>query len=433
MDTRRIAQGAAAAAAARAKVGGHACMQLQLFPMHPQPQAVTGTLSCSCHLQAPWLQGQKALAGQQLPHDTAQTAFGDGGRRLLEEQKALAVTIGFGDLIGCTTSHHTVATGPYYCSTHRPMAARRVVVTGATGLLGRRLCAVLREKSFAVTAVSRDPSRAQDSGLAADQFVGWEEPEVSAPPAEALAGAHAVVHLLGETVNPGFGGRWTEAKKASIMSSRVLSTRNLVQGLKAAGKDGPSALICGSAIGWYGERGSDELGEDEPAGHDFLAEVSVNWEREALAAEQLGVRVARLRTGIVMSPEGGALAEMLLPSKLGFGGPLGGGAQYWSWIGPDDIVQVIVFLLENDSCSGAFNGTAPQPITQAEFAKVLGAQTSWHGMAPIPLPGFVLSMILGEFSSELLSSKRVLPTRLLEAGFEFQHPDWKSCCENLMK
>jgi uncharacterized protein (TIGR01777 family) len=250
-----------------------------------------------------------------------------------------------------------------------------------------------------------------------------------------------VVHLLGETVNPGFGGRWTEAKKASIMSSRVLSTRNLVRGLKGAvGAEGQRpALICGSAIGWYGERGSDELSEAEPANggrpveDDFLAEVSVNWEREAEAAERLGVRVTRLRTGIVMHPSGGALAEMMLPSKMGVGGPLGGGAQYWSWVGLEDIVHAIVFLIENESCSGAYNGTAPHPITQAEFAKELGAQTAWHGMAFMPLPAFALSMILGEFSSELLSSKRVLPTRLQEAGFKFLHPTWKGCCEDLLK
>lgn len=200
-------------------------------------------------------------------------------------------------------------------------STRRIVVTGATGLIGRRLCALLRQKSYAVTAVSRNPAQAEASGVSADSFVAWENPEGTDPPAQAVAGAHAVVHLLGETVNPGFGGRWTDSKKASIMSSRVLSTKHLVQGMKAAGTAAPKIFICGSAIGWYGERGADEvyhrctrafdwpilfiviialfpqLGEDEPAGDDFLANVSINWEREAKVAEELGIRVAQLRTG----------------------------------------------------------------------------------------------------------------------------------------
>lgn len=152
-------------------------------------------------------------------------------------------------------------------------SARRVVVTGATGLVGRRLCALLTQQSYAVTAVSRSPSKAQASGLAADRFVGWENPEASQPPADALADADAVVHLLGETVNPGFGGRWTEAKKASIMSSRVLSTRNLVQSLQAAGAAGPQTLVCGSAIGWYGERGDDEVSLSQPVSATTCAQA----------------------------------------------------------------------------------------------------------------------------------------------------------------
>lgn len=287
----------------------------------------------------------------------------------------------------------------------------RVVVTGATGFVGYHLVHELNERNHRVVVLSRNAARARRTlplVAAAHDF----DPGHEVAPAAALEGADAIVHLAGETVS----GRWTDEKKRAIRDSRVSGTRNLVEGL--AGLDHrPKVLVSSSAIGFYGDRGDEELGEDAGPGSDFLSTVAVEWESEAARAADFGLRVASLRTGIVLG-DGGALEQMLLPFRLGLGGPMGSGRQWWSWIHLRDLVRMYVSAIEQ-SWTGSFNATSPHPERQRDFARVLGRMLGRP--AVLPAPEFALRLVLGEFATELLSSQRVLPHRAREAGFEFAH------------
>lgn len=300
----------------------------------------------------------------------------------------------------------------------------RIAISGATGLVGRRLCAALAARGDELIVLTRDPSRAHGLPAAATRAFSHEadlDPEL-------LDDADACVHLAGEPVQ----GRWTEAKKRAIRESRVLGTRALVEALGAARARGrgPQVLVSASAIGWYGERGDDLLAEGEPPGDDFLAEVCQAWEGEALRAEALGARVARLRLGLVLAPEGGALAEMKLPFSLGLGGPVGSGKQWWSWIHIEDLVALIVRAVDDAAWEGPINACAPAPVRQAAFAKALGA--AMHRPAWIPAPRFALKLALGEFSTELLTSKRVVPAQAEEHGFAYRFPELEPALKDLV-
>jgi uncharacterized protein (TIGR01777 family) len=282
----------------------------------------------------------------------------------------------------------------------------RIVITGATGFVGRALVNALVERDDEVVAISRDPARAQSQLPLIAAHHSWDELRV------ALDGADAIVHLAGETVV----GRWTDEKKRAIRESRVLGTRHIVDAL--AGLDRrPGALVSASAIGFYGARGDEELYEDSGPGDDFLATIGVEWETEAARAADFGLRVASLRIGIVLGTEGGALEAMLLPFKLGAGGPLGSGKQWWSWIHVDDLVRMFLAAID-EGWTGAWNATAPEPERQARFAKALGRALGRPAI--LPAPAFALRLILGEFSTELLSGKRVLPRRARQAGFAWR-------------
>ena len=290
----------------------------------------------------------------------------------------------------------------------------KVLVTGATGFVGRRLCEVLNQRGHAVAALSRNGFTAKQKLPLIDQAYSWQ-PSSEPAPAEAFEGVDGVIHLLGESVQ----GRWNSSKTAAIRDSRVIGTRNLVAGI-AGLESRPKVLVSASAIGYYGERGDEELSEESEPGDDFLAGVSREWESEATAAERLGVRVALPRVSVVLAPGGGALGAMLLPFKLGAGGPLGSGQQWWSWIHRDDLVEMMIKLLESDF-SGAINGAAPNPVRQKEFAQVLGKILRRPSF--MPAPAFALRIALGGFSTELLSSKRVFPKAADRLGFSFQYPD----------
>ncbi len=298
-----------------------------------------------------------------------------------------------------------------------------VLISGATGFVGRALCERLAADGHRLRAFSRSPQRAEAS-LPSVQFFAWDAEKEEPPPAS-LDGVDAVIHLAGEPVF----GRWTQAKKQAIVSSRVDSTQRLVSAIGRR-EHKPAALICASAIGYYGDRGEQELTESDPPGDDFLAETSVAWERTARDAAQYGVRVVNLRIGVVLALGGGALGQMLTPAKLGLGGPLGSGKQWWSWISRDDLIALISFLLISDY-AGPVNATAPHPVRQADFAKTLGRVLGRPSF--LPAPAFALKLILGGFATELLTSKKVLPAAAGRLGFRFQDPDLDPCLRRLLR
>ncbi|MGH1348243.1 MAG: TIGR01777 family oxidoreductase [Nannocystales bacterium] len=283
----------------------------------------------------------------------------------------------------------------------------RVAITGASGFVGRALSRVLKEASHTPVAVRRDASGE----------LQWSIERGFDPP-EALTGYDAVIHLAGENIA---GGRWTDARKQTIRSSRVEGTRRVADALRLADPR-PTVFISMSAVGYYGARGSSQLDENSEPGEGFLADVCGAWEAEAKAAASLeGLRVVRLRLGTVLG-DGGALAKMLPAFKMGVGGRLGSGDQYMSWIHLDDVVRAIVHVLTHDECEGAFNLTAPEPATNAAFTAALGK--ALRRPTFLPVPKFALRAAFGEMAEHLLlSGQRVLPKRLLETGFEFGHPD----------
>ena len=295
-----------------------------------------------------------------------------------------------------------------------PFGEMRITLTGATGRIGIDLVAALKARGDAVTVLSRNPDGAR-AKLGDVDAVRWDPKEGPAP-AEALAGRDAVVHLAGEDV----GQRWSKAVKREILESRELGTRNLVDGLRAAGPR-PRTLVSASASGFYGPRGDEAVGEHEPAGSDFLADVVVRWEREAQAAEGLGVRVVRLRTGVVLAADSGALAKMLPPFRLGAGGPVGSGRQYLPWIHLDDVVAMYLQAIDDERWSGAVNVAAPHPVTNREFAKALGR--ALHRPAVAPVPALALKALYGEMSTIVLNGVNMVPRRAGELGFRFAHPE----------
>jgi uncharacterized protein (TIGR01777 family) len=287
-----------------------------------------------------------------------------------------------------------------------------VTITGATGLLGGAIVEQLKRRGDTVTVLSREPdSAARKLGVAAERW----DPMAGPAPAAALAGRDAVVHLAGEPV----AQRWTERAKRSIAESRVTGTRNLVAGLAAA-EPRPAALVCASAVGYYGPHGGERLTEDAAPGADFLARVCVEWERQAQAAEELGVRVARMRTGVVLDAKGGALEKMLTPFKLGVGGPVAGGDQYMPWVHIDDVAGMYVRAIGDPAWSGPFNLSAPEPVTNAEFSKALGR--ALHRPAVLPVPALALRVLYGEMAEIVTEGQRAVPARALEFGYEHEHP-----------
>jgi len=290
----------------------------------------------------------------------------------------------------------------------------RVTVTGATGRIGTRIVQRLRERGDEVTVLSRDPGKAHAAlGVEA---VAWD-PGAAPAPAGALAGRDGVIHLAGEDV----AQRWDDDTKRRLLASREEGTRNVVAGLEAANPR-PATLVSSSAVGWYGHRGDEVLDESAPAADDFLAQVCAVWEREAAAAEALGVRVVRIRTGVVLDKGGGALAKMLPFFKLGGGGPVAGGRQYMSWIHVDDLVSLYLAALDGGAdWTGPVNATAPNPVTNKTFSKALGR--ALHRPAVAPVPSFAVRLLYGEMADIVVYGQRVVPSRAGSLGFAFAHPE----------
>jgi uncharacterized protein (TIGR01777 family) len=296
-----------------------------------------------------------------------------------------------------------------------------VTITGATGFIGKRLTTALLAEGHSVHALSRRSGASVRPGA---RVFAWN-PMREAPPREALEGAGAVVHLAGEPV----AQRWTPEAKRRIRVSRVEGTRRLVEALGGLAHR-PPVLVCASATGIYGARGNERLTEASPAGGGFLAEVVKDWEREADAAAPLGIRVVKLRTGIVLAAHGGALARMLPVFRIGVGGTLGWGEQWMSWIHLDDLVSLIRFALDR-AVSGALNAVAPNPVTNADFTRTLAAVL--HRPALFPVPPFALRLAFGEMAQVLLDSQRVLPEAATAAGFSFSHPELRPALTNILK
>jgi uncharacterized protein len=292
----------------------------------------------------------------------------------------------------------------------------RVAVTGATGVIGSALVEALRERGDEPVALSRNAERAKEK-LGVDAYE-WKAPTAEPAPLDALRGSDAVVNLLGETI----AQRWSEDTKREIRDSRILTTRNLVAALRELPEgERPRVLVSQSASGWYGARGEERLDEAEPAGADFLAQVTVDWEAEADRAEELGVRVVLPRTGVVLSESGGALEKMLPFFKLGIGGPVAGGRQYVPWVHLDDVVGGFLFALDNDALRGPVNLTAPEPVTNKELSRTLGRVL--HRPAFAPVPALAVKTLYGEMASIVTTGARAVPARLLELGYEFRRPD----------
>ncbi|MEW6271878.1 MAG: TIGR01777 family oxidoreductase [Thermodesulfobacteriota bacterium] len=292
----------------------------------------------------------------------------------------------------------------------------KIVVTGATGFIGRALVQRLLSSGHEVTAWSRDAARARES-LPALCEVAEVDPRRAVDP-ERLRGVDAVVHLAGESVA---GGRWSEERKREIHESRVASSRAIVDAIATLpAEERPRALVAASAVGYYGDRGDAIVDETSGPGDGFLADLCVAWEGEVRRAEALGVRVAVVRIGVVLGRDGGALQAMLAPFRLGVGGRVGSGAQWMSWIHLDDLVSLFHFALENDQVAGVLNGVAPNPVTNAEFTRELGRVLGRPTL--LPVPAAALRLMFGEMASILLEGQRVLPRRAQELGFTFLWP-----------
>lgn len=287
---------------------------------------------------------------------------------------------------------------------------RTVLISGATGFVGSALVAALAARGDRVVVASRSPERAKQALPSASAFTRTVD-------ASALRGVDAVVNLAGEAV----AGRWNAAKKTAIETSRVSATGAIVSAMRALPEgERPRVLVSASAIGYYGDRGEEILEETSAAGSDFLAGVCVKWEAAANEARALGVRVATMRIGLVMG-DGGALAAMRPLFLMGFGGPLGDGKQWWSWIHLADAVGLLLFALDRDDVAGAVNTTAPEPARQVDHARALGR--AMRRPSFMPAPAFAIRAATGDFSVELLASRRVVPTRALALGFAFQYPE----------
>lgn len=292
----------------------------------------------------------------------------------------------------------------------------RILITGGTGFIGRPLTQHLMARSHEVVVWSRDPDAARARLPDGAEVVG-------AP--EEAGGIDAAVNLAGENLG---SGRWTATRKQRFLESRLHVTQRLVEALRTGGV---KRLVSASAIGYYGSRGDEVVTENDPPAPKLQGglDICAAWEAEACRAEDFGAAVARVRIGLVLHPEGGGLQQMLTPFRFGIGGPMGSGKQWWSWIHRHDLVRLFAFLVENEA-TGAFNGTAPNPLTQRDFARVLGRVMRRPSF--MPTPGFALKLALGDMAELLTKGQRVMPKRTQEAGFTFEFPELEAALRDLL-
>ena len=303
----------------------------------------------------------------------------------------------------------------------------KVAITGATGLVGSRLVAVLKQKGHQILVLTRNPSKAQTI-FPASAYPNLEivqyTPLQSGTWQQSISGCDAVVNLAGEPI----AERWSPQQKQAIMESRQLGTRKLVEAIANAAVK-PQVLVSGSAIGYYGTSESQAFDETSDTGNDFLAQVCQNWEAEAQQVTTSGVRLVTVRVGIVLA-NGGALGKMLGPFKMFAGGPIGSGKQWFSWIHREDLVNLILQGIEQQEMSGVYNATAPNPVRMGTLCQVLGEvmnRPSW-----LPVPDFVLEILLGDGAVVVLEGQKVLPQKTLASGFNFQYPELKPALKEIV-
>jgi len=300
----------------------------------------------------------------------------------------------------------------------------KVLVTGASGFIGSALCDALLARGDTVIGLSRNPQRARGT----NPSVVWHawEPTLERPPAAVFENVDGAINLEGEKINQ----RWTDDAKRRIMESRRTGTRNLIAAIAGLERK-PRVLVNQSAIGFYGDRGDAMVDESAESGEGYDAEVVREWEAAAREAENVGVRLAIVRTGHVLDPRGGLLGELLTPFKLGVGGPIAGGRQYMSWVHIDDEVGILLWALDNEKVSGTINSTAPNPVTNRELSHAIGRALGRP--ASVPVPGFVLDLKFGgEFGRVLRGGQRVMPRRALDLGYEFRYPEIDGALKSLL-
>lgn len=297
----------------------------------------------------------------------------------------------------------------------------RILVSGGSGPIGTALVPTLKASGAHITRLTRS-GKAQ--ATPDEESIPWNPPEPLAP--DALSGFDAVIHLAGESIV----GRWSEDKKKKIRNSRVMGTRNVAQALAQA-KDKPSMFLCSSAIGYYGDRGDELLNEESPPGVGFLPEVCREWEAATRPAADAGIQTVQIRTGIVLSPKGGALGKMLTPFKMGVGGKIGSGKQWMSWIDVEDMVGAIHHILKSDLLRGPVNMVAPKPVTNEEFTKTLAGVLSRPAI--LPMPALAVKLVFGEMGETvLLGSQRVEPSQLISSGYPFRFRTLRASLENIL-
>jgi uncharacterized protein (TIGR01777 family) len=294
----------------------------------------------------------------------------------------------------------------------------RILVSGSSGLIGTALVPALKASGYEVVRLVRGAS----SG---DGQIGWDPARTLSP--ESASGFDAVVHLAGESIV----GRWTEDKKQRILESRVQGTRKLVEALAMAPQR-PRVLISGSASGYYGDRGDEILREDSLSGQAFTSELCRQWEAATQVAVNAGIRTVQIRLGVVLSAAGGALKKMLPPFRMGVGGNMGSGRQWFSWVDMQDVIGAIQYILKKDGVQGAVNLASPKPVTNAEFTKVLASVLSRPAI--FPMPAFAARLVFGQMADELLlASQRLEPAKLLAGGYLFEKPDLRMALEGILK
>jgi uncharacterized protein (TIGR01777 family) len=297
------------------------------------------------------------------------------------------------------------------------MSPMRILVSGASGPIGAALLRALKTQGAAVTRWVRNLATGNDQ-------IVWDPSRPLSP--DSVSGYDAVIHLAGESIV----GRWTDAKKRRILDSRTQGTGHLAEALAQASQP-PRVFISASAVGFYGNRGDEILSENSLSGEGFAAEICRQWEAATEPAAKAGIRTAQMRIGVVMSADGGALPEMLTPFRLGLGGRLGNGRQWWTWVSVRDVVGAIQHVLNHESLSGPVNAVAPNPVTNAEFTRILASVL--NRPAIFPMPAFAVRLIFGEMGEELfLGSQRVEPAKLAASGYPFQHPDLKNALKEIL-